>query len=59
MQEILSSFEITDDYYWTLSIAPETDYEIHLRASPGSCFFKTITQFCLRRNEAKRSEIRY
>ena len=27
-----------DDYYWTLSISPGNDYEIHLKRSAGSCF---------------------
>ena len=27
-----------NDHYWTMSISPETDYEIHLKRSPGSFF---------------------
>ena len=41
IQEVLSSSEITDcDYYWTLSISPETDYEIDVKRILGSRFVK-------------------
>ena len=49
IREILSSTEITNvDYYWTVSILPETDDEIRVKRSSGSRFISTITQFYLR-----------
>ena len=49
IREILSSTEITNvDYYWTVSILPETDDEIRVKRSSRSRFISTITQFYLR-----------
>ena len=39
VQETLSSMRITEyDYYCTLSILPDNDYEIQLKRSTCSCF---------------------
>ena len=41
IQEVLSTSEITNcDYYWTLSISPEIDYEIDVKRILGSYFVK-------------------
>ena len=53
IQEALSSIEITqDDYYWTLFILPETDYQIHLKRSPGSQFVSNCNPVMLKAWEA-------
>ena len=39
MQTILKSVGITeDDYYWALSISPDSDFELHLKRPVDSCF---------------------
>ena len=49
IREIISSIETTeDDYYWALFISPDTDYEIHLKGSPGSCFVNNYNPVLLK-----------
>ena len=49
IREVLSSIEITeDDYYWAVSISPETDYEIHLKRSLGFCFVNNYNPVLLK-----------
>ena len=41
-----------DDYYWTLSISPDNDNEIHLKRSTGSCFVNNYNPVLLKAWEA-------
>ena len=53
IREILSDIEIIeDDYYWALSVSPETYYEIHLKGSPGSCIINNYNPVLLKTQEA-------
>ena len=37
--DILKSIDVTeDDYYWALSISPDSDFELHLKRLVDSCF---------------------
>ena len=37
--DILKSLDITEDqYYWALSISPDSDFELHLKRPVDSCF---------------------
>ena len=39
IKEILESIEVNEyEYYEALSISPGTDYEVHLKRPPNSCF---------------------
>ena len=52
IREIISSIETTeDDYYWALSISPDTDSEIHLKGSPGSYFVNNYNPVLLKKWE--------
>ena len=41
-----------DDYYCALSISPDSDYEIHLKRSRGSCFVNDYNPVLLKAWEA-------
>ena len=43
ISNILGSLGISEnDYYWALSIFPDTDFEIHIFRPPNSCFVNII-----------------
>ena len=53
IREILSDIKITEnDYYWALSVSPETYYEIHLKSCPGSCIINNYNSVLLKTKEA-------
>ena len=46
-EDILKSIGITEDeYYWALSISPDSDFELHLKRPVDSCFINKL--FCCR-----------
>ena len=47
--QIIFNIEVTEiDYYWVLSISPETDYVIHLKRRTGSSFVNNYNPVLLK-----------
>ena len=50
---ILNELEITEEgYYWALSVSSDSDYQIHMKRNPDSCFVNNYNPAMLKSLQA-------